>query len=223
MKTCNQAHIILRYQHWLLHDSTCRSVFIGDSICEWDFVIVNFSSCRKIQFVSSFTIMLFIAFERSHIWMLACGLTTLIFYDFTQSLHASSGIVPETTLWLQSCAIDHAVGHWLHTSEAQLHVQGCFMWNLWWIEWHWDRIFSEAFNFLLLLHISPLSSGGWTVGLLASTETYCHLIIVYCNHFITLHSSITLCMPCINFLSKIFNVWYVKPYGYVKDSADKFK
>jgi hypothetical protein len=53
MKTCNQSHIILRYQHWLLHDSTCRSVFIGDWICEWDFVIVIFSSCEILSLLFS--------------------------------------------------------------------------------------------------------------------------------------------------------------------------
>jgi hypothetical protein len=55
------------------------------------------------------------------------------------------------------------------------------MWNVWWIKWQWDTLFSTFFAFqyhsTVSLH-SHISSGGWTTGPLVvrSSETQSHPI-----------------------------------------------
>jgi len=43
----------------------------------------------------------------------------------------------------------NASGGWSPTSRRRGRgsIPGQYTWNLWWTEWHWDRIFTEYFGY----------------------------------------------------------------------------
>jgi hypothetical protein len=49
-----------------------------------------------------------------------------------------------------------AVSCWPFTVEAWVHV-GQSMWELWWTEWHRDRLLSESFGFSISISLTHFS------------------------------------------------------------------
>jgi hypothetical protein len=47
-----------------------------------------------------------------------------------------------TSYW--SCSIDQPASSRRLTATAQVRAQSRSMWNLWWINWHWDRFYTST-------------------------------------------------------------------------------